>query len=165
MELGSLSGDGRGDGRGAKARRRWPAALAISILLVGAVGVGVWRGWIPGLSLRGGGATSGAVVRVIPAGTRVKVEVFNATDTRGLARTAAAVLRDAGFDVVFFGNTAERHDSTVVRDRSNHPDWTSLAARTMAPASTEVRPDSGRLVDLTVLVGKSWRAPTEPLRP
>ena len=116
------------------------------------------------MSAAAGGSVR-AVARLIPEGTRVKVEVFNATDTRGLARTAAGVLRDAGFDVVFFGNTAERHDSTVVRDRSNHPDWATLAARTMAPASTEVSPDSGRLVDLTVLIGKSWRAPTEPFRP
>ena len=103
--------------------------------------------------------------RVIPAGTRVKVEVLNATDTRGLARTAASVLRDAGFDVVFFGNTTERMDSTLVRDRSGHADWATAAARTMAPAATEVRADSGRLVDLTILVGRRWSPPTEPFRP
>ena len=112
-----------------------------------------------------GGSRAGVVERVVPEGTRVKVEVLNATDTRGLARTAAAVLRDAGFDVVFFGNTAERRDSTLVRDRSNHPEWATLAARTMAPSGTEVRPDSGRLVDLTILVGRAWRPPTDPFRP
>lgn len=145
-------------------RRRRTTTLVTSLLLVGAVGIAAWRGWIPGMS-GGAAGIDKPVVRVIPEGTRVKVEVFNATDTRGLARTAASVLRDAGFDVVFFGNTSERHDSTVVRDRSNHPQWATLAARTMSPAATEVRPDSGRLVDLTVLIGKSWRAPTELLRP
>ena len=111
------------------------------------------------------GETPVRVTRAIPEGTRVKVELFNATDTRGLARTAAAVLRDAGFDVVFFGNTQERHDTTVVRDRSNHPDWATLAAGVLHPARTEVRADSGRLVDLTVLIGGSWRPPTQPFRP
>lgn len=144
--------------------RRWPAVAATTVIVATALAVSIWRGWLPGVSPVGGRAAH-RVERVIAAGTRVKVEVFNATDTRGLARTAAAELRDAGFDVVFFGNTSERLDSTVVRDRSNHPEWATLAARTMAPATTEVRPDSGRLVDLTVLVGKGWRAPTEPLRP
>lgn len=147
---------------GRSVRRR--VALVTAIVIVATIAITVWRGWLPGVPPLGGDAAR-RVERVIAAGTRVKVEVFNATDTRGLARTAAAELRDAGFDVVFFGNTSERLDSTVVRDRSNHPAWATLAARTMAPATTEVRPDSGRLVDLTVLVGKGWRAPTEPLRP
>lgn len=151
-------------GRSIRRRVALVTAIVIVIVIVAALALAVWRGWLPGLPPLGGGAPR-RVERVIAAGTRVKVEVFNATDTRGLARTAAAELRDAGFDVVFFGNTSERLDSTVVRDRSNHPAWAALAARTMAPATTEVRPDSGRLVDLTVLVGKGWRAPTEPLRP
>jgi hypothetical protein len=105
------------------------------------------------------------ISRVVPVGTRIKVEVLNATDTRGLARVATFALRDAGFDVVYFGNTNERHDSTVVRDRSGHPDWAELARGAMAPARVETRADSGRLVDLTVLIGASWRPPTEPFRP
>ena len=84
---------------------------------------------------------------------------------RGLARVAAGVLRDAGFDVVGFGNTAERRDSTVVRDRSGHSEWANAAARVMGPAQVEGRADSGRLVDLTVVIGARWRPPTEPLRP
>jgi hypothetical protein len=110
-------------------------------------------------------AASASVLRVVPEGTRVKVEVLNATDTRGLARVATFALRDAGFDVVYFGNTSERADTTVVRDRSGHPEWAQLAAQAMQPARTEVRADSGRLVDLTVLVGRSWRPPPQPLRP
>jgi hypothetical protein len=105
------------------------------------------------------------VARVVPDSVRIKVEVLNATDARGLARTAMFALRDAGFDVVYFGNTAERHDSTVVRDRSGHPQWAELARGVMAPAITEVRADSGRLVDLTVLVGARWRPPAESFRP
>lgn len=143
-------------------RRRW-LVIASALGVIAIVIVASLKGWFPGVSARADATHH--TERVIPEGTRVKVEVFNATDTRGLARTAAAVLRDAGFDVVFFGNTGERHDSTVVRDRSNHPEWATRAARTMMPAVTEVRADSGRLVDLTVLVGKTWRAPTEPLRP
>jgi hypothetical protein len=143
-------------------RRTLRRAIAAAALL-GVVTAGAWRATrrAPG----GAPPVVKPVDRVIPAGTRVKVEVFNGTDTRGLARVAAGVLRDAGFDVVGFGNTAERHDSTVVRDRSGHPDWAGAAARVMGPAQVEVRADSGRLVDLTVVIGARWRPPTEPLRP
>lgn len=103
--------------------------------------------------------------RVVPADTRVKVEVLNASDTRGAARAAASVLRDAGFDVVYFGNSSERHDSTVVLDRTGHADWVILAKRVMAPARSEVSPDSTRLVDLSIFIGSLWRAPSEPFRP
>lgn len=139
-----------------------------SVIAVVAIVIAVAR--IPTLHERlrqfvGGTVAVAHVERAIPAGTRVKVEVLNATDTRGLARTAAAVLRDAGFDVVFFGNTSERFDSTLVRDRSGHADWAAAAARTLAPATTEVLADSGRLVDLTILIGRGWRPPAEPFRP
>jgi hypothetical protein len=143
--------------------RRTVARLAAAVVVLSGVAVGAR--WVLRARSASGPPAATTVERVIPAGTRVKVEVFNGTDTRGLARVAAGVLRDAGFDVVGFGNTAERHDSTVVRDRSGHPEWASAAARVMAPAQRETRPDSGRLVDLTVVIGARWRPPAEPLRP
>ena len=143
-------------------RRTVRRAIAAALLL-GVGAVAVW--WATRARPAGAPPVVATVARVIPAGTRVKVEVFNGTDTRGLARVAAGVLRDAGFDVVGFGNTAERRDSTVVRDRSGHSEWANAAARVMGPAQVEGRADSGRLVDLTVVIGARWRPPTEPLRP
>ena len=58
-------------------------------------------------------ASAHTAVHVVPGATRVKLEVLNATDTRGLARAAMCVLRDAGFDVVFFGNSDERAAAVV----------------------------------------------------
>jgi hypothetical protein len=110
-------------------------------------------------------ASRGAVEQVVPAGARIRVEVLNATDTKGLARRAMLVLRDAGFDVVFFGNSAERADTTRILDRSGHPDWAALAARAMGRARVETVPDSSRFLDLTVLVGRNWTPPREPLYP
>lgn len=103
--------------------------------------------------------------RLVPEGVRIKVEVLNATDTRGLARRAMFVLRDAGFDVVYFGNTAERADSTVIRDRSGHAEWAALAASAMRGARTEQLPDSSHFLDLTILVGRNWTPPREPFYP
>lgn len=154
--------------------RRRRAVIAVGLLLLGVAAGAAWLrtdsgaanapGWLKWATSPGIAAPS-PVARVVPEGTRVKVEVLNATDTRGLARLATFVLRDAGFDVVFFGNTTERADTTVVRNRSGHPEWAQLAAQTMQPARTEVRADSGRLVDLTVVVGRSWRPPPQPFRP
>lgn len=103
----------------------------------------------------------------MPDSVRIKVEVLNATATRGLGRLATAWLRDKGFDVVGTGTaaTAERRDSTLVLDRSGHADWARLAAEAMGGARVEARPDSLRYVDLTVLIGRSWRPPPQSLYP
>lgn len=105
--------------------------------------------------------------RVVPDTVRIKVEVVNATATRGLGRLATAWLRDKGFDVVGTGTatSAERRDSTLVLDRSGHADWARLAAEAMGGARVEARPDSLRYVDLTVLIGRSWRPPPQSLYP
>jgi hypothetical protein len=100
-----------------------------------------------------------------PAAQRVKVQVVNATRVRGLARRATRALRDRGFDVVEVGTTAEQRDSTLVLDRSGHPDWARRAARAMGGARVEARPDTSRYLDLTVLVGRAWRPPADPLDP
>jgi hypothetical protein len=96
---------------------------------------------------------------------RVKVEVLNATDVRGLARRATLHLRDRGFDVLYMGSAAERLDSTLVLDRSGHPDRARRVADAMGGARVESRPDSSRYLDVTVLLGRAWRAPSEPFYP
>lgn len=110
-------------------------------------------------------APSASVGHIVPAGTRIKVEVLNATDTKGLARRAMLAMRDAGFDVVFFGNSTERADTTRVLDRSGHADWAALASRALGRAHVEEVPDSSRFLDLTILVGRNWTPPLEPLHP
>ena len=101
-----------------------------------------------------------------PTGVRVRVQVLNTTRTRGLARRATRVLRDRGFDVVETGNTAPLRDTTLVLDRSGHPEWAATVAGILgAGARSEARPDSSRYLDITVLLGSSWRPPAEPFNP
>ncbi|MBA3560540.1 MAG: LytR C-terminal domain-containing protein [Gemmatimonadaceae bacterium] len=100
-----------------------------------------------------------------PAGVRIKVEVLNASTVRGLARRATMHLRDRGFDVVAVGTSRDRRDSTLVLDRSGHPDWATLVGNAMGGAEVELRPDSSRYLDITVLIGASWRPPAEPFYP
>ena len=138
---------------------RW--ILIIGILLIG-------LGAIARYYLRSGPrmrASNGPVEHVVPSGTHIKIEVLNATDTKGLARRAMLAMRDAGFDVVFFGNSTERADTTRVIDRSGHAEWATLAARALGRAQVEEVPDSSRFLDLTILVGRNWTPPLQPLNP
>jgi hypothetical protein len=100
-----------------------------------------------------------------PAGQRIRVQILNTTTTRGLARRATRVLRDRGFDVVETGTTTPTVDTTLVLDRSGHPAWAAVVAATLQPARVLVRPDSSRYLDVTVLLGRTWRPPAEPLDP
>ena len=100
-----------------------------------------------------------------PNGERIRVEVLNATRVRGLARRATFALRDAGFDVVRYANDDELRDSTLVLDRSGHPEWARRVARALGAARVESRPDSTRYLDVTVLVGADWRPPAQPFHP
>lgn len=106
-----------------------------------------------------------AVEPVVPAGTRIRVEVLNATTVPGLARRATLYLRDLGFDVVRYSGDPSRLDSTVVLDRSGHPEWAALVSKSLGGAPVESKPDSSRYVDVTVLLGASWRPPAKPFHP
>jgi LytR cell envelope-related transcriptional attenuator len=100
-----------------------------------------------------------------PAGGRIRVQVLNTTKTKGLARRATRLLRDRGFDVVEIGTVGPTIDTTVVLDLSGHPAWADAAAKVMAPARTRARADSSRYLDITVLIGSTWRPPAETLYP
>jgi hypothetical protein len=128
------------------------------------------------LGLAGGLASQrvrGAVLTIFsgsnraPKEARVRVQVLNATTTRGLARRATELLRDHGFDVVEVGTAPldERSDSTFVIDRSGHPDWARRVSSAMGGARVIAHPDSSRYLDVTVLVGAKWRAPSQPFHP
>ena len=99
-----------------------------------------------------------------PEGTRIKVEVLNGTRTKGLARRATQYLRGRGFDVVGAGTETEARATTVVYDRSSHPEWARLVARALnAPVVN--KPDSSRYLDVTVILGADWRPPALPFHP
>jgi hypothetical protein len=100
-----------------------------------------------------------------PAGQRIRVQVLNTTRSRGMARRATRLLRDRGFDVVEMGTTTPMVDTTLVLDRSGHPAWAAVAAAVLQPARVLTRPDSSRYLDVTVLLGSTWRPPAEPLNP
>lgn len=136
--------------------------------MLGALGVAVaggawwaWSAWArPALP-----AHAAEIRRVVPAGTRIRVEVTNATSVRGLARRATLYLRDLGFDVVKFSGVEARRDTTLIIDRTGHPEWAKLASEALDGAPIESRADSSGFVDLTILLGSTWRPPPQTLHP
>lgn len=88
---------------------------------------------------------------------RVRVEVLNAGGVAGMAREATEVLRDAGFDVVEFGNAgAFDRDSSLVLARLGRVDLASMVADALAIPTYQDEPDSTAYVDVTVLLGNTW---------
>ena len=135
-------------------------------MIVAAIALGVlaWLGWREWSRRSAESALYGPADARAPEGTRIKVEVLNATRTRGLARRATLYLRDRGFDVVGSGTVSEQRDSTIVLDRSAHPEWAYLVARAMK-AKVTAQPDSSRYLDVTVILGSDWRPPPKPFYP
>lgn len=146
---------------GTPRRALWIGGVGLAVGLVLAAGL-FWRGHLERSAL--GKLAAGPAV-FAPDGERIRVEVLNATQERGLARRATFALRDAGFDVVRYANDAETRDSTLVLDRSGHPEWARRVARALGSARIESRPDSSRHLDVTVLLGADWRPPAQPFHP
>jgi hypothetical protein len=132
----------------------------LSIALFGFVAVAATAAALPARR-----SIVGSAIHNGPSNPRVRVQVLNATRTRGLARRAMLYLRDQGFDVVEVGTTAPTRDTTLVLDRSRHPEWARSIATSLGVARVEARPDSSRYLDVTVLVGSSWRPPAQPFYP
>lgn len=99
-----------------------------------------------------------------PAGPGLgTVEVLNAARIPGLARRATQQLRDAGFDVVFYGNAASSVDnSSVVIDRMGDIEVARAAAASLGISRVDAALDSGLLVSATVIVGGDWVAGATP---
>jgi hypothetical protein len=149
--------------------RRWlkPGWILVLALVVGTAGYAT-RAMLDRAIGTPAGVAAGPHIpdsAVAPPGVRVRVQVLNATRTRGLARRATRHLRDRGFDVVEMGTVREQRDSTLVLDRSGHAAWAGLVAVALGGARVEDRPDSTRYLDVTVLLGASWRPLPEALDP
>lgn len=98
-------------------------------------------------------------VRAVLEGERIVVEVLNGSGRRGLARAATRVLRQAGFDVVYFGNVSETVGSTQALARRGDSAAAVRVARSLGATQVRVVTDTLLRVDVTVLLGSDYRAP------
>jgi hypothetical protein len=135
------------------------------VALLGAVALAIGVGAFVLGGLGGGDATlDGEAVRA--PGERVRVEVLNAGGVGGVARDATLRLRDAGFDVVHFGNArAFDRDSSVVIDRVGRPDLAEAVANALGIPNVLTQPDPNLFVDVTVLLGRTWSGPAGAAAP
>ena len=150
--------------------RNWVIIIVIVLVLTGGAGLFWWRGASPASDGGTGriGRTLFTPQERAPEGVRIRVEVLNATSTARLAQSATRLLRDRGFDVVATGNSPTKRDSTLVLDRTNHPEWARLVASVLGRSgigSVELRPDTSRYVDITVLLGAEWTPPSKAFHP
>lgn len=100
---------------------------------------------------------------------RVRVEVLNGGGRPGAARSVTTLLRDTGFDVVYFGNAASfEYDSSRVVDRVGDAEKASAVARALGIGNVLSEPDPNLYVDVSVVVGADWDGrltPDAPVRP
>jgi len=92
-------------------------------------------------------------------GPRVTVEVLNASGKPGLARSGVRVLRQAGIDVVAFGNapaTVGILDSTRIVMRRPAAGAGDRIRRALGVGRVVVQSDTTRLLDASVLLGADF---------
>lgn len=95
--------------------------------------------------------------------SRVRVEVLNAGGVAGAARTATVQLREAGFDVVFFGNAREfGRDTSVVLDRVGALAPARDVADALGIRNLRSQPDSNLFLDVSVWLGTDWSPSPAP---
>lgn len=142
-------------------QRRWIVGGVVAVAAV-AAWFGLRRTGVTEAIAAASGDTTSA-----PKGQRIVVEVLNGSGVSGLARRATFLVRDRGFDVVYFGNDpAGRRSETLVLDYTNKPEAAERLARVLGGATVEQGKDSlQRGLDLTVKLGSSYRPPVESFHP
>ncbi len=100
-------------------------------------------------------------------GDRILVEVLNASGKPGLARAGTRLLRQAGVDVVSFGNApggGPPLDSTRILIRRGPASVGERIRKALQAGKVIVQADSTRLLDASVLLGSDFR-PRPELHP
>ena len=95
----------------------------------------------------------------LPEPVGITVEVLNGTGRRGLARTATRLLREQGFDVVFFGTAGDSAPTTLVLARRGDSLAAERVARALGTGRVRVAWDTLLRLDVTVLLGDDYRPP------
>lgn len=91
--------------------------------------------------------------------SQVQVEVLNGCGVAGVADRFTELLRAKGFDVVNKGNyTSFDVDNTLVIDRSNNHEKTSLVAETIGVEKKRIvkQFNNQYFLDITLIIGKDY---------
>ncbi len=127
--------------------------VALTALIIAGLGVGAW------VLFRGDAGKARAESVPLLGGDHIVVEVLNGSGRHGLARVATRALRLAGFDVVYFGTVSDSVGLTQVLARRGDSLAAVKVARVLGGGQARVRQDTLLRVDVTVLLGRDYRAP------
>ncbi len=92
-------------------------------------------------------------------GRNIQVEVLNASGRRGLARAAVRVLREAGFDVVYFGTGPDSLKLTQILSRRGDSTSAVKVARALGVGVVRVKTDTLLRLDVTAILGDDYKPP------
>ena len=114
----------------------------------------------------GRGRRSGRAAYPVPGeeGQRVTAEVLNASGRAGHARSGTRRLRQAGIDVVYYGNAPAalgNLDTTRIVVRRGDRGQGERVRRALGGGTVLVELDSTRLLDVSVFLGADFRPPRE----
>ena len=144
---------GRNRRRGGPGKRRSAALVLLAGTLAGFAFFAIRSQDVPDLELR---------TLPVPEG-RVRVEVLNGGGISGAARRATDLSREAGFDVVYFGNANSfDHAESEVVDRVGRPDLALAVAEVLGILNVRSEPDPDLYVDVSVVLGSDWQQDAEP---
>ncbi len=129
--------------------------LLVAGLILAGLGLAGALTWAM-VSRHGRPAAAAPEARPVPGDAgRVAVEVLNTTAVTGLARGVTHQLRDAGLDVVYYGqDAAPALDSTEILVRRGDAEAGERVRRALGAGLVRPAPDAGRLVDVTVRLGR-----------
>ncbi len=139
--------------------RGWVRGAVFLVVCAGSVLVAA-RFWKHGEGSAAGARPAEPAAAGAKGGRRIRVEVLNAGGKRGAARDATELLRQSGFDVVYFGNADTfDQDSSVVLDRVGDLGAARSVADALGIHSVRSRPDPNLYLDVSVRLGSGWAAP------
>jgi hypothetical protein len=95
----------------------------------------------------------------VPDSTGITVEVLNGSGRQGLARSVTRVLRQEGFDVMYFGSARDSVRMTEVLSRRGDSTRAVKVARVLGIAGVRVARDTLLRLDVTVLLGPGYQLP------
>jgi hypothetical protein len=89
--------------------------------------------------------------------------VLNASGRAGDARVGTRLLREAGIDVVYFGNASENGlDSTRIVVRRGARKVGERVRAVLGQGRVEIAIDSSKLLDVSVLLGADFVSSSSP---
>ena len=143
-----------------------PGATTIILLLALATVLAFAGSFVFGLKSPSAPEPAAPVVEVdaphVSGAQTGRVEVLNGAGRSGLARVATDQLRDAGFDVVQFGNAGEITARSQVIDRGGKLDVATAIGQTLGIADVKTEVDTTRYVDVSVILGRDWAQRRSP---